>query len=122
MRRVFNVHSVFVTGLALAGLMVVCSLQSADARPQYLKAFAAKYPKVTEAKTVKCGVCHMGKKKKPRNPYGVVLDKLVGKKNQKDAKAIDGALTKAAATKITKDGKETYGDLLKAGKLPYKAK
>ena len=120
MRRVFNIHSIFVAGLALVGLLIAISLQSADARPQYNKAFQKKYPKVTAAKKLKCNVCHMGKKKKPRNPYGKVLEKLV-KKNEKDAKKIDEALTKAGATKIKKDGKETYGDRLKAGKLPYEA-
>jgi len=102
---------------ALAAAVFVSGPDDADARPQYLKAFAVKYKNLTsQAKKQKCNVCHYGKKKKNRNDYGEALMKHVGKKNQKDPKKIDEALEKAAKEKKSKD--KTFGDLIKAGKLP----
>jgi mono/diheme cytochrome c family protein len=114
--------------LALSGVLVLVvafvAATEADARPQYQKQFQAKYKKVTGAKKAKCNVCHRkkqaGEKGKPRNDYGVALKKLIPKKNCKDVKKILKALTDAEKVKVSKDKKEkeTYGDRLKAGKLP----
>ena len=114
--------------LALSGVLVLViafvAATEADARPQYQKAFQAKYKKVTAAKKAKCNVCHRkkkaGEKGKPRNDYGVALQKSIPKKNCKVVAKIVEALTKTEKVKVSKDKKEklTYGDRLKAGKLP----
>eukprot|EP00913_Durusdinium_trenchii_P008943 g8409.t1 len=85
------------------------------ARPKYFSAFAKKYPNVSEAKKTKCNVCHFGKKKKNRNDYGKALMKNISK-NEKDAAKITAALEKTESAKNAKG--ETFGSLLKAGKLP----
>jgi len=106
-----------VVGFALLGAVLLTNGNRAEARPQYLKAFATKYKNLTaQAKKVKCNVCHFGKKKKNRNDYGEALMKHVGKKNQKDPKIIDKALTKTESEKKSKG--VTFGSLIKAGKLP----
>ena len=70
----------------------------------------------------KCYVCHQGKKsKKNRNRYGAQLSKLLDKK--KDAKKpekIVEALEKVAKmhTAAKDDKSPTFGELIKAGKLP----
>ena len=61
-------------------------------------------------------MCHVGKKKKNRNDYGKALAKLMGKKNQKAAEAIDAAFAKAEKKKNAKG--VTFGSLIKDGKLP----
>ena len=73
---------------------------------------------VTEAK---CNVCHMGKSKKDRNPYGVELAKLLDKKADKaDKDKIQSVLAKVEKLPVNPDEKKspTFGDLIKAGKLP----
>lgn len=105
-----------VTCVALLGMLFV-GQDAAQARPQYLKAFLAKYPNVKEAATVKCGVCHPETDKKIRNEYGQAVGKGVGEKNQKDEETIDKALSGAEKEKSPAEGK-TFGDLLKDGKLP----
>ena len=114
--------------LTLSGVLVLAiafvTATEANARPQYQKAFMAKYTKVTAAKKAKCGICHRkkktGEKGKPRNDYGVALFKSLKKKNCKDVAKIVAALKKTELVKVSKDKKEkkTYGDRLKAGKLP----
>ena len=114
--------------LTLSGVLVLAiafvAATEANARPQYQKAFQAKYTKVTAAKKAKCNVCHRkkkaGEKGKPRNDYGVALQKSIPKKNCKVVAKIVEALTKTEKVKVSKDKKEkvTYGDRLKAGKLP----
>lgn len=69
----------------------------------------------------KCYTCHQGKKKKDRNPYGMELAVLLDKKKDaKNPKKIIEALEKVAKVHVDpKDEKSpTYGDLIKAGKLP----
>jgi len=120
MQKNWKFRWVTVFGLAVAGVVFVSNLKSVEARPKYFTVFKKQYPKVTEAKKVKCNICHFGKKKKNRNDYGKALEKLVGKKNQKDIKKIKAAFKKAEKLKSsTKD--KTFGDLLKDGKLPGKA-
>jgi cytochrome c553 len=113
--------------LAVAGLMMVTAPEPADARPQYLKAFTAKYDKVKDEidkrkpLTAKCAVCHgkEGKDKKLLSDYGTELKKAVlalGKNNQRDPEKIDKAFDAAAEVQC-EEGK-TYGELLESGKLP----
>ncbi len=112
--------------LALSGVMVLAiafvAATEADARPQYNKAFLGKYKKVTAAKKAKCNVCHRkkkaGEKGKPRNDYGTAMQKNLPAKNCKVVAKIVAALTKTEKVKVVKTKKETFGDRLKAGKLP----
>lgn len=106
--------SVMACGAALLGLVVCVS--DAQARPDYHKAFVAKYEKLKEkADDAKCGICHFGEKKTNRNDYGEALTKVIGK-NEKDMAKIKEALGKVESEK-NKDG-HTFGDLIKEGKLP----
>jgi hypothetical protein len=109
-----------VCGLAVAGLVLASGLQNAEARPNYLPEFKNAYPAVKEVDTVKCGVCHIGKPTdKKWNDYGMTIGKALGKpKAKKDE--VQAALKKSEAEKSGTDGM-TYGELLKAGKLPGKA-
>jgi hypothetical protein len=104
----------------LAGVMAIISLvqlsDQAQARPQYFKAFAAKYPDFKVDADSKCAVCHKPPDKKSRNDYGAAVGKALGAKNVKDPDTINAALDKAAAESAG-DGK-TFGDLIKAGTLP----
>lgn len=104
-----------VAAVAVVGMFA--APQQAEARPQYLKGFVAKYD-IAEAKEKKCGVCHGegGKNKKVVSDYGKALGKALGKKNVKGADDIAAALDSAAKADAG-DGK-TYGDWLKDGKLP----
>ena len=90
---------------------------SADARPNYNKAFQAKYPDLAAAKEAKCNVCHEGKDKKVRNDFGMAFSKDLDGKKVMDAAKIDAALDKVASEPSAVSGK-TYGDLIKEGKLP----
>lgn len=106
-----------LTAIAMLGVMLLSSTNTAEARPQYLKAFAAKYPKLAaQAKKAKCNVCHFGKKKTNRNDYGKAVSKGFKKKNCKVPKIIDAALTGAEKEKNAKG--VTFGSLIKEGKLP----
>ena len=117
MLKVLYAQRIVLAGLVIAGFALIYANDDAQARPQFNKAFPAKYKTVAAAaKKVKCGVCHVGKKKKDRNDYGKALAKALGKKKVKDPKAIDAALTKAEAAKNAKG--VTFGSLIKAGKLP----
>jgi hypothetical protein len=118
-----------VAGLvvALAAVVVLTSVRSAQARPQYMKIWLETYPDVAQKndvkKTVSCNVCHFGAVKKNRNEYGKAIVKaLEGKKNvpARNKDAIVDAL-KAAAKDKNSDGK-TFGELLEANELPAKGK
>lgn len=116
MRKVANVRLVAVLGAVVAAAMLFAGEDRAQARPKYLGAFTKKYDKVAaQAKKVKCGVCHFGKSKKNRNDYGKALMKNV-KKNEKKVDKINAALEKTESAKNAKG--ETFGSLIKAGKLP----
>jgi hypothetical protein len=119
MQRLWNVRVAVFCGVAVLGAMMLSSANQAEARPQNLKQFMEQYPNVAEAKDVKCGVCHPVTDKKERNDYGMALGKAIGTKNEKDVELIKAAMTKIESEKSATDGK-TFGDLLKAGKLPGK--
>jgi len=127
----FFTASIF--GLAMIGILLVAGPNTADARPKYLKGFKKEYKdlvkklkKQSKAETdkakkkklkVNCFVCHYGKKKKNRNDYGDAMGKALGKKKVKEADLIEKALKKIEKGKSSVKGK-TFGDLIKAGKLP----
>src|SRR6266478_4960620 len=110
--------------LALVAVYVAGNLlvSPASALPQFKKAFEEKY--VTNCnndefkaafKSAGCNVCHVkgAMDKKARNAYGVALAKLTGGHCQKE---LDEAFSKVEEQK-SGSGK-SYGDLIKAGKLP----
>lgn len=126
----------FVVAFALMGLL---RIESVNARPTYYKAFKKKYvgdektdAQKSIAKSIKrvkgCNICHDPHKgpdgkvsKKNRNPYGVGLSKLLTEKDQKNVDKALEALTKTEKVKL-KDSKQTVGECLKAGKLPFEYK
>lgn len=121
-----------VTPLAVLLVLGVLS-SSAQAIPPFNKEFLKLYvepakdaPFAKEVDKVKCNVCHEGTAKKMKNEYGIAIGKLLkkadfGPDKLKDdpegtSKAIAEALKKVEAEKA-KDG-VTFGDKIKAGKLP----
>jgi hypothetical protein len=119
--------------LALSVLAVAFAASLAGARPTHNTEFKGRYYKPDGDKTekefakkvdvAKCLVCHgkdaEGKKKNEiRNEYGKVIEKLLGKKNEMDKEKIRKALDDAYDTKAAGGSDETYGQRIKAGKLP----
>ena len=117
--------------LALAALMGL-AVAPARADMSFRNEFIAKYVKpdskdpkhqafAAACEKAKCNICHEGLSKKNRNRYGVALSKLLSREKDKDDKdKIQAALDKIAAVKSDpKDPKSpTFGELIKAGKLP----
>lgn len=117
-------------GFALLGAFALSLVGSAQARPPYPAIFKEVYEgngaAISAAITgdKKCNVCHEGTQKKDRNEYGKALAKNMTKddftklKDDKEAlaKALKEAFKKTESEKNA-DGK-TFGELLKAGKLP----
>jgi hypothetical protein len=123
-------------------LFLLGRIPSADALPAFKKSFEKKYVEpandeaFTEvAKKQGCNVCHVkGESKKERNAYGNVLAegidgdaqaRLKEAGDNKDAveeqilKELEEVFKKAEKTKVSdKEDAETYGDRLKAKKLP----
>jgi hypothetical protein len=114
--------SLLAGALMFGGLLLVNS-NEADGRMQYNKAFGETYPDNKEAGALagnaKCTICHSGANKKMRNDYGMALGKAIGAMNEKNDAKIKEALKKVEGEKSGTEGK-TFGDLLKAGKLPGK--
>lgn len=117
----------------LVGILATCGVsQSAFALKQFNDEFKKVYDvsksKAEESKfakavlDAKCYLCHQGRKsKKNRNSYGAELAKLLDKKKDKsNKKKMAEAFAKVA--KLPTDPKDkqspTFGDLIKAGKLP----
>ena len=114
----------FAAAFAVAVVALVFT-NTADARPAYKTKFVALYgAKNAAAKKAGCKACHPTKSKKDRNDYGYALSKLVNAKDFKGAKAKSEESQKklAAAFKKLETSKnaegKTFGELLKAGKLP----
>jgi len=112
--------------LLVAGLGVVW-LPAASALPPFNKEWMAKYnPGDSNAtfKEAKCNVCHAGESKKMKNEYGKAVGKYLTKAKYNAIKEDQAAaqkfiaegLEKAAADKAS--GGQTFGELIKAGKLP----
>ncbi len=129
----------FTSVMAIATVLGL-TVGTANSRPQYAKAFVAKFVKkdstdpnekafAEAASNAKCLVCHEGDSKKNRNAFGKDFLKTLQAgddtaKNVKDTKKIDEALD--AVMKVHVDAKDpkspTYGDLVKEGKLPVENK
>lgn len=124
-----KVIALLLSGSLVCGVMFA-SPQQAEAVPQFMKQFQVIYiaednsdPAVLEfakaVETAKCNICHKGKSKKDRNPYGEELSKLLDKKDDaKNDPKIQEALKSVEDKKA--DGAElTYGELIKQGALPF---
>ena len=125
-----------LSALMVFGFLTVCVTGRVDGRSEYSKAWQKKYvgdkktnvqKKLAAAvtKVKKCNVCHDPRKidgkisKKNRNDYGKALGKLLTKKDKKNTKKINDALTKVEKMGADKKKKlPSFGALLKAGKLP----
>jgi hypothetical protein len=133
-------------GLLLLGVVVTLGfwVSKAQALPQFKDAFKAKYvdnsndPQFkADFKKASCNTCHVkGEKKSVRNDYGKALAKFTGGTVHKDmaaAEASGGDSAKQAvldkAVQALGEGfdkvadeksstGETYGERIKAGKLP----
>lgn len=125
MHRLHRVGFAFLaTGIIALTVIIYCSPAQVEARQQYFNAFKEKYSDVKGAETAKCAICHVGPNKKMRNDYGQALQKKLKEvtgddevKDLKDTDKINEALTKVEEENSATKGK-TYGDLLKAGKMP----
>jgi hypothetical protein len=126
-------HALFVTtGLLAIAFLAGPAAQPAKAIKHFRDAFIAKYvkPDSSDAKDqafaaavekAKCNLCHAGRSKKDRNPYGAALDNFVDRDTDKDNKEkIAAALDKAAEVKSDANdpGSPTFGQLISEGKLP----
>jgi hypothetical protein len=112
-----------------AALMVGASSRPAFAIKEFFDEFKAVYVKpdsgdanekalVAEVEKAKCNVCHVGSSKKERNAYGHALAEFLDKKeDKKDTAKIRGALETVAALP-SGEGKPTFGELIKEGRLP----
>lgn len=117
-----------VTVLTVA-ILLVASARPALAIKQFQDEFKAAYVKADSSdpaekalaaavEGAKCNVCHKGKEKKDRNPYGEALAALLDKKEDaKNPEKIRKALETVAAQPSAAGG-PTFGDLIKMGKLP----
>ena len=101
-----------------AGALLVAT--PAFAVKPFLDEFEAKYPdlkaKIGAAQGGKCNVCHMGDKKTMRNEYGVAVRKLLKKADMNNAAKIKMALDTVEKEKAANG--ETFGERIKAGRLP----
>jgi hypothetical protein len=113
--------------LVLVAVAMGWSLQSASALPPFNKEWVAKYNdgnKVAVFSEAKCNVCHAGESKKMKNEYGKAVGKFLTKAKYNQIKDDEAAakryilegFQKAEAEKSAAGG--SYGDAIKAGKLP----
>ena len=116
--------------LLIGAIAIIAHPKTSEAFPQFKTGFAKKYTKKGTAygdavKKAGCKVCHFGKKKADRNDYGAAIAKIVDGKKWKAAYKADKAKAmkefEAVLDKVAKmkgaQGK-TYGELIKAEKLP----
>ena len=117
--------------VVLGLLAVAFCMQTATALPPFQKEWKAKYTEgnsntkfVEAAETAKCNVCHMGTSKKDHNPYGKAVKKYLTKAKYNEIKEDEAAAKKYILEGLQKAEAEknaagqTYGEVLKAGKVP----
>lgn len=113
--------------LILALIAIGFSMQSASALPPFNKEWVAKYNadgKNAAYNDAKCNVCHAGESKKMKNEYGKAVGKYMTKAKYNEIKEDEAAAKKyiiEGLQKVEADKNASgtsYGDLLKAGKLP----
>jgi hypothetical protein len=110
------------------GLVAVAwTLQSASALPPFNKEWTARYnpgDKNSAYVEAKCNVCHEGTSKKMKNEYGKAVGKFLTKAKYNEIKEDEAAAKKYILDGLQKaegeksGGGKTYGELIKAGKLP----
>ena len=115
---------VFILVCGVLALSV--SPNRASAVKEFLDQFKGKYTKPEGTEEEKeyaalvgkagCFVCHEGKNRKNRNPYGKELSKLLKKTDKKDKEKIQQSLDKVAEEKSAEG--TTYGELIEEHKLP----
>lgn len=121
MPKAIRVRAAWLFVVGAVAVVVSTSPQRAEARLQYLRFFGGKYENLKDqVKVAKCAVCHPAEKnpkKLIRNNYGKALEKALEAKDVKNKAVVDAALKKIE--KEPSAVKEmTFGDLIKAGKLP----
>jgi cytochrome c2 len=108
------------------------SVRAVQADTAFRAEFVAKYVKpdgkdpkdkalAEAAEKARCNICHEGLNKKNRNAYGKSLGELLSRKTDTENKEkIRAALDTVAKKQIDpKDpASPTFGDLIRAGKLP----
>ena len=113
--------------LVLAVIAIGFSMQTASALPPFNKEWVAKYNadgKNAAFNDAKCNVCHAGESKKMKNEYGKATGKYLTKARYNEIKEDAAAAQKyiiEGLQKVEADKNaagQTYGDLIKAGKLP----
>jgi hypothetical protein len=118
--------------VAMVIAVVGVGVPSAQAIKPFKDAFVAKYVQpdghgpetkafAAACKDAKCNICHAGKNKKNRNPYGQQLAKLLKKETDEDnQEKINQALEQVAAMKADPNDAHslTFGELIRHGKLP----
>ena len=119
-RLVVSLLSVFVLGMfaqSAFALPAVCKL--------WIENAYADSPVAEAAKEAKCNICHYGKSKKNRNDYGTCLSKLGVTKDAYNSLKDDPEKLEATLKELFKKaesaksvGGKTFGELIKAGKLP----
>ncbi len=117
MRKLMNVKTALLFGLAVAGLSMICAENKVEARPNFKNIWAETYPDSKMLIAKKCGVCHPGKTKKEKNDYAAAVFKGLGKRKQADKEIIVKALKDAEKMPSSVPGK-TYGDFIKADEIP----
>lgn len=107
--------------LIAVAAFVLCRLPAAQAFPNFKIQFDKRYMtegsalhKAYEGKST-CNVCHVGANKGRKNDYGLALGKLVGRNDLQNTEKIQQALEKVESEN---SGGTTFGELIKAGKLP----
>lgn len=113
--------------LVLLVVALAWTMQSASALPPFNKEWVAKYnagDKNSAFAEAKCNVCHAGESKKMKNEYGKAVGKYLTKAKYNEIKEDEAAAKKYILEGLQKaendkDGSgKSYGELIKAGKLP----
>jgi hypothetical protein len=111
----------------IAALTLLSLTKPAQAIPSFQKELLKLYAEDKEsqfaqlAASAKCFICHQGKNRHHRNPYGQQLDPLLDKKtDKKDPDKIIAALKQVAEMHSVAgdDSSPTFGELIAQGKLP----
>lgn len=108
-------------------VLVAFLAPSADAHPEYQRAFQTLYTKGSGVdkdfrklvRSAKCHVCHQGKEdRKNYNRYGLSLLDHLSDGDKKDKKKIAAAFEAVIDLPSDGDGSKTYAELIEAGQLP----
>lgn len=91
----------------------------ATARPKHMAIFSELYREhyPRDLRAMECTICHRGNKKTELWKYGETLSEALGAKNVLNPVAIQRALREVESKPSAIRGM-TYGDLIRAGRLP----